>query len=74
MPLVKRKFGYGPDYLTAIGVRDLHPLNRRAVLENGALTNGVYPTGAIDDVEDDDDDDDHRVYRIRSSLVGVSSS
>jgi hypothetical protein len=67
IPLVKRKFfkrkfGYGPDYLTAVGVRDLHPLNRRAII-------GAWDSAAgLGEATHYDDD---RAYRIQSSLVDV---
>lgn len=76
VPLVKRKFGYGPDWETAKGVRDLHPLPRRdfsgkfAMNELGTLNEkiGQEESGG-NPVKDDDEDG--KEYRIRSSLVRV---
>jgi hypothetical protein len=46
VPFVKRKFGYGPDWQTAPGVRDPHPLNRRSDVGDVGLDNQM---GALRD-------------------------
>ncbi|UZJ56116.1 hypothetical protein CBS101457_005436 [Exobasidium rhododendri] len=74
-PFVKRKYGYGPDWATALGVRDRHPLPRRRDLneEGGQSEMGTLLVGqegereGIDKIADEDKE--HLGPRV---LVGIT--